>query len=76
MSQDRQQCSDDWTTLTVSKPIVLFDRKFEGFESLQDWDRDMSEALDQDYNPAMRNMPGEFDGTVHVVITYEPRIGK
>ena len=75
MSSDRQQCSDDWEEdMITRRPRVVFEQKFESWESLSDWDRDMTEALDQDYNPAMKGIPGEFDGTFHVVITYTPGV--
>jgi hypothetical protein len=83
MSNDRQQCSDDWKDLTsktsegkvvsFNLPIVIFDKKFEGWESLQDWDRDLSEAMQVDYNPALAPVPPYFDGTIHVVIVYQPK---
>lgn len=55
--------------------MILFDKKYEGFESLSDLDRDISEAFDADFNPAAAGIPGEFQGTVRVQITYteEPK---
>lgn len=66
---DRQQCSDDWKELTRStKPVVVFDKKYEGFESLYDIERDICEAIDA--NPILE---GEFQGTVQVIIVYTPK---
>ena len=51
---------------------IIFSKEFRGFEALQDWDRDMSEAIQSDYNPAAAVLNGEYEGTVLVTITYIP----
>jgi len=70
---DRQQCSDDWKELTSKKPIVIFDKNYEGFEAMADINRDISEAFDGDYNPKSTILSGEFQGTVAITITYTPK---
>jgi len=52
---------------------LIYENKYEGFESLFDWDRDMSEAIDEDYNEELKklNIPGEFQGTFIVKVWYE-----
>jgi len=69
-----RRCSDDWKDLTANKSVVLFEKKYEGFESLADIDRDVSEAFDGDFNPPAEVLLGEFQGTVTVTITYTPKI--
>lgn len=49
---------------------ILFEKKYEGFESLSDLGRDVHEAFDHRFNPAVKDLPGEFQGTVTVKITY------
>jgi len=74
---DCQRCSGEppviKTPKHAKKPIVIFDQKYEGFESLQDWDRDMSEAIQDDYNPAAKVLNGEFEGTLQVIMVYTPK---
>ena len=50
---------------------LILKREYSGFEDLYDFDRDMSEALDSDFNPAAKIIPAEFNGTVTVTITYK-----
>jgi len=71
---DRQQCSDDWKDFISNKPVVIFDKKYEGFESLYDLDRDVCEAVDADFNPlAKKHLAGEYEGTVQVIMVYTPK---
>jgi hypothetical protein len=67
---DRQQCSDDWKELTSKKHTIIFNKKYVGFESLYDMERDICEAIDSDNNSVLI---GEYQGTVHVLITYTPK---
>ena len=53
---------------------VIHEQSFGGWESLQDWDRDMSECLDADYNPNAKDIPDMFTGTIKVLIWYEPSL--
>jgi len=58
---------------TQPQPLIIVDECYHGYESLQDWDRDMSEALDPDFNAeAAAAIPNEFAGTIRVIITYTP----
>ncbi len=43
---------------------TLWEKNYHGFESISDLERDVYEALD--------DVSGEFQGTIKVVITYEP----
>lgn len=49
---------------------VIFKKDYGGFESLSDFWRDTSECFDPDFNPEMKDIPGEFQGTVKVTIEY------
>jgi len=51
---------------------LLFTQVYHGFEAFADYFRDVHEAVDADFNPAMKDIPGEFQGKVTVTITYEP----
>lgn len=52
--------------------ITVFDKEYHGFEDAVDVFRDVSEAFDGRFNPSMKGIPGEFQGTMRVTITYEP----
>lgn len=49
--------------------MITFTREYHGFESAADIERDVSELFD---NPGFAQIPGEFQGTIKVVITYTP----
>jgi hypothetical protein len=51
---------------------VIWEKDYGGFESLYDLERDISEAFDSRFNPNMNEIDSEFQGTMKVVITYEP----
>lgn len=61
---------------TSKPPVVLFDRTYHGFESLNDYFSDVHEAVDADLNPTMKDVPGEFQGKVRVTVTYEEDEGE
>jgi hypothetical protein len=49
---------------------VIFIKEY-CWESLNDLERDVSEALDEDYNALLsKGLPGEFTGTIKVTIEY------
>jgi hypothetical protein len=48
----------------------VFSHSYDGFESLYDMGRDIAEAMDERFNPNMKGISGEFQGRVHVSITY------
>lgn len=50
--------------------MIIFEKNYEGFESLFDIDRDISECFDENFNPNMVGISGEFQGTMKVLITY------
>lgn len=50
--------------------IRIWQKDYVGFESLSDLDRDISEAFDEKFNPAVKQLPGEFEGTLRVTIEY------
>jgi hypothetical protein len=52
--------------------IMLFTKTYHGFEHFYDYFRDVHEAVDPAFNPAMKGIPGEFQGKVTVTVTYEP----
>ena len=49
----------------------IFNKDYEGFESLYDIQRDVIECFDPAFNEEAKDIPGEFQGTVNVTITYE-----
>lgn len=52
--------------------ITILDKQYHGFEDAVDIDRDVSEMFDSWVNPNAAKIPGEFQGTIRVLITYEP----
>jgi len=50
---------------------VIFEKEYHGFEDIYDMSRDVMEAFDADFNDEVKDLPGEFQGTVKVTITYE-----
>ena len=56
--------------------MEIFNRDYDGGESMQGFSRDIDEALDEVYNDKMKLLPidryGFFDGTLNVRITFEP----
>jgi hypothetical protein len=56
----------------------IFKQEYSG-ESLCDVDRDVSEAIDSDFNPVMKEIPVDKhyfqEGTFTVTITWEPDNG-
>jgi hypothetical protein len=51
---------------------VVYENSYDGFESFSDYWRDMDEAIQDDFNPKVKGIPGEFQGTFKVTITYTP----
>lgn len=51
---------------------VLWQKTYHGFEDFSDYWRDTHEAVDSDFNPEMKSIPGEFQGKVKVTIEYIP----
>lgn len=52
--------------------MLIFEKDYEGFESLSDIERDIIECFDPQFNEKAKDIPSEFEGTVKVVITYTP----
>ena len=56
--------------------MEIFNQDYDGGESMQDFSRDIHEALDEVYNDKMKLLPidryGFFEGTLNVRITFEP----
>jgi len=63
-------------SMVGKRPKIIFEKKYVGFESLQDLDSDVCESFNTDFNPVAKEIPGEFEGTVHVLITYTPAEGE
>ena len=49
---------------------IIWQKDYEGFESLYDYFRDTDEAMDARFNPNMIEIPGDFQGTMRVTIEY------
>lgn len=47
----------------------IFKRGY-SWEELSDLERDVSEAASPDYNPAMKDIPGEYPGVIRVTMKY------
>ena len=52
------------------KTREIYSQEYSGFESFYDYFRDVHEAVDPDFNDKMKDIPGEFRGTITVKITY------
>lgn len=50
---------------------IIFEKEYHGFEAIVDLEEDISDLWDARLNKAVKDIPGEFQGTVKVVITYE-----
>jgi hypothetical protein len=50
---------------------TIFEKTYHGFEDMSDIFRDVEEAVDPAFNPKMKDIPGEFQGRMKVVITYD-----
>jgi len=50
---------------------TIFEKEYYGFESLYDLGRDVEECFLPDFNDAASAIPGEFQGTIKVTITYQ-----
>lgn len=50
--------------------VRIWAKDYVGFESLSDIERDVSEALDERFNPAAKLLPGVFEGTLRVTFDY------
>lgn len=51
---------------------VIYKKEYHGFEDFSDYWRDMDEAVRPEFNAAMKDIPGEFQGTIRVTIEYVP----
>lgn len=69
------RCSGTGGPVEKSKTITIFSRKYDG-ESIVDMPRDVDEALDEDYNPDMKDIPfdasGFPKGFVKITIEWSP----
>jgi hypothetical protein len=50
---------------------VIFKEEYHGFEDVYDLPRDIEEMWDERFNPLVKGISGEFQGTVKVIIEYE-----
>jgi glutamate-1-semialdehyde aminotransferase len=48
---------------------IIFNKHYHGFEDVYDLERDISEMWSE---PSAKGIPGEFQGTVTVTVTYTP----
>lgn len=51
----------------MTTPVILLKKTYHGFEDAVDLDRDVSEIF-----MGRNDIPGEFQGTLTVTITYTP----
>lgn len=49
---------------------IIFQKEYDGFESLADMERDIFECFDPRFNPDVKEIPDKFEGTVKVTIEY------
>lgn len=52
--------------------IVILDNEYHGFEAAVDIERDISEMFQYPNDPAVHDIPGEYQGTIRVTVTYTP----
>jgi len=55
----------------MSKPKLIFEKDYNGFEDCYDLQRDIIEAFDERFNDGAKNLSPEFKGTITVKITYK-----
>lgn len=55
----------------MTEKIVLLEKTYHGFEDVYDLGRDMAELWEESMNPMAARLPGEFQGTIRVTVTYE-----
>lgn len=53
---------------------LIYENEYPGFESLDDWERDLTEAIDGKYNDKVKDISGEFQGTFFVKVWYEDNL--
>ena len=63
---------EDWD---FGGSTFLFSENY-GWEHIGDIERDVLESLDVDFNKEAECLKGEFDGEIHVRITYIPNKDK
>lgn len=49
---------------------IIYKEHYHGWESLQDFDRDMHEMFDPRFNPDIKGIPEDFQGTITITVTY------
>lgn len=49
---------------------TIFQKEYVGFESISDLGRDLHEMWDERFNPLVKGISGEFQGTVRIHVTY------
>lgn len=49
---------------------TIFKKEYHGFESTSDIGRDLHEMWDERFNPDIKGISGEFQGTVKITVTY------
>jgi hypothetical protein len=58
-----------------NKQITIFDKKYDD-KSLRDFSRDISECLDERFNPIIKTIPsdgyGIQEGTFHLILAWTP----
>jgi hypothetical protein len=59
----------------VEKEMILLNKKYEGFEDFYDYFRDVSEICEFPEDSAFKNVKGEFQGTIQVVVKFIPAEG-
>ena len=50
--------------------MLIWRKSYYGFDDFADYFKDIAEAVDPLYNPAMKDIPGEFLGTMRITIEY------
>lgn len=55
---------------------LIFRKEYNGYESLSDVDRDISEAFDGKFNEAAKDIPSDFEGVITITIEYSPEFPK
>lgn len=55
--------------------LTLLNKKYHGFEAASDIDRDVSEIFEFPEDARFKNVIGEFQGTIEILIKFHPEPG-
>ncbi len=54
----------------MMRKLMIFIKEYHGFESCYDIGRDIHEMFDPRFNPDIKGIDPEFEGTIKIEVTY------